>query len=360
MPLPEGVLMSRDTMATQVARMAGSHLQGLETARWLGRAVVAGALGSASLVAAAIAPASADVVDISRYDILDSPVSGSGGWGHVYDGTITPTGVDPVQGGTLATYASNPVTLTGSGTLNDGVISTSFGQTHLFFTGSRAHPVITLHLDVAARIDTIEIFGGNIDFNAIPGALDGMTVEIGGQSVSVSTLPFGDPAVNDRILLTGTPLSDIVTDTITLRAPTASLFGNAFDQFSIAEIQVNGRPSLPTPLEVAIDIVPGEGVTTVSASSRRDLPVAIISTPAFDATQQVDRSTLTFGRSGLEQTRKICLKPVDVTGDGRRDLICTFSVRGTGLQAGDTTAILRGATTDHAALRGSAPIRVTR
>ncbi|HET9648286.1 MAG TPA: hypothetical protein VFP34_08655, partial [Microlunatus sp.] len=119
----------------------------------------------AVLGVAATSPAQAATISISGYDIVDTPISGSGGWAHTYTGTITPTGTDPVQGATLATYTG------GSGTLNDGVIGTTPTESHLFFAGSRARPTITLHLPQVTFVDTIDIYGGTITFNAIPGAL---------------------------------------------------------------------------------------------------------------------------------------------------------------------------------------------
>lgn len=73
--------------------------------------------------------------------------------------------------------------------------------------------------------------------------------------------------------------------------------------------------------------------------------MAILSTSVFNAPYDVDRTSLTFGRTGDEQSLFKCLRRgIDVNHDGLRDLICFFQTRLTGLQVGDTEAILKGYT----------------
>ncbi|MET8761161.1 hypothetical protein [Lentzea sp. NPDC004782] len=49
------------------------------------------------------------------------------------------------------------------------------------------------------------------------------------------------------------------------------------------------------------------------------IPVAILSTAEFNAVTQVDRTSLTFGATGLEQSLVRCGSPgEDVNDDGRR------------------------------------------
>ena len=72
------------------------------------------------------------------------------------------------------------------------------------------------------------------------------------------------------------------------------------------------------------------------------IPVAILSTPELDALHDIDRSTITFGATGDEASRWWCPSHgVDVNGDGLKDLTCLFKKRLTGLQRGDTSAVLR-------------------
>ncbi|MFT5448906.1 MAG: hypothetical protein ACI9DC_004092 [Gammaproteobacteria bacterium] len=79
----------------------------------------------------------ADVIPITGYDIPSTPVSGHGGWGHTYNGTISANGVSP-DVVSVFNYTG------GSGTLNDGVIANNRSQAHLF--DNRMSPVSTLYL----------------------------------------------------------------------------------------------------------------------------------------------------------------------------------------------------------------------
>ncbi len=321
------------------------------TVRWSARRIALAATVLGIVAAGAATPAAdAEPIGISGYDLVDSPVSGSGGWAHNYTGTIEPTGTDPVQEATLATYTG------GSGTLNDGAIGTTTSDSQLFFTGTRAHPTITLHLPQASYVDTIDIYGGDIDFNAIPGALTRLTVSIAGTTAGITTEPFGDPAVNDRVALAPTPLSQIPTDTIVLSATSAELFGQPFDQFSITEIKIDGRPVREPEVMVGITIRP----RTIAAGSNQRVTVAVLSTSNFDAANLVDPNSLTFGRTGRESTLKTCGRPRDVNGDGRADLVCRFQVTHSGLRPKDTRAVLRGTTTTGRAITGSQTVHVVR
>ena len=111
--------------------------------------------------------ASAAPVSIIGYDIAQTPRSGFGCWFHDYDGTVTYTGrtvsgsvVCSADGSQIANYSG------GSGTLNDGVISTSTIGTHLFTTrnaddGVPISPVITLYLGETYVVNVIRLFGGD-------------------------------------------------------------------------------------------------------------------------------------------------------------------------------------------------------
>jgi hypothetical protein len=172
---------------------------------------------------------SAAQVSIIGYDIAQTARSGFGCWFHNYSGTITNTDrtvsgsvVCSAGGNQIANYSGGS-----SGTLNDGVISTS---AHLFTTrndddGQPISPVITLHLGGTFVINTISLFGGDSG-NAIPGALNGVTVEIGENSIALATTPFGTPnaigvPVNDLIDLANTTLVGIPTNQIVRRNFTA-------------------------------------------------------------------------------------------------------------------------------------------
>lgn len=91
-----------------------------------------------------------------------------------------------------------------------------------------------------------------------------------------------------------------------------------------------------------IDIRPGKAVNNLNPNSRGKLEVAILSTKTFDATKAVNQSTITFGRTGSEQSLSKCSKKTkDVNNDGFPDLRCRFWIRNTGIQNNDKIGVLR-------------------
>ncbi len=89
------------------------------------------------------------------------------------------------------------------------------------------------------------------------------------------------------------------------------------------------------------------------------VPVAILSTPAFNAPQQIIKTSLTFGRTGSEQTLFYFVpqKPTCVAGDanhdGLADLVCHFGIGATGFTCGDTRGYLRATLLDGRLASGS-------
>jgi len=97
-------------------------------------------------------------------------------------------------------------------------------------------------------------------------------------------------------------------------------------------------PGVEALLEVAIDIRPGIGPNPVNPRSRGVIPVAILTTEDFDATE-VDPGTVRFGPAGASPVRYAL---EDVSGDGSLDMILHFRTQETGIQDGDTSATLTG------------------
>jgi hypothetical protein len=187
---------------------------------------------------------------ITRYDILNADVSGTGSWSHTYSGTITPTT------GTRADYSG------GTGTMTDGVIlGTDLKTTQLFFNAISTPVTITLFLDGTHQIDELDFFGGMDPGNTIPGAIDGMDITINGVTATFTTIPFGpvnslNPTNlrNDGVVLAGSALAGVFTDQIVISNVTANESGSPSRRFSITEIVVNGSlvsTPLPTPTPAA-------------------------------------------------------------------------------------------------------------
>jgi hypothetical protein len=102
-----------------------------------------------------------------------------------------------------------------------------------------------------------------------------------------------------------------------------------------------------------------DSTVTVGASSGEKLQVAILSSSTFDATTQVDRTSLTFGHAGTEHSLVSCQdEPHDVNGDNLADLVCSFEIRQAGFVPGDTQATLQGKTIEGKSFSGTAPINV--
>lgn len=95
-------------------------------------------------------------------------------------------------------------------------------------------------------------------------------------------------------------------------------------------------------IPVAIDIKPGSEPNALNPKNRGLIPVAILTTPVFDATT-VDPLSVEFGSSGAHEAHNMG-HIEDVDGDGDLDLILHFRTQETGIQCGDTSASLTGET----------------
>jgi hypothetical protein len=92
------------------------------------------------------------------------------------------------------------------------------------------------------------------------------------------------------------------------------------------------------PIEVDIDIKPGSYPTAINPRSMGVISVAIMTTGDFDATE-VDTETVRFGP---DLTRPVRYSFEDVDYDGDLDMVLKFRTQETGIQAGDTSAVLTG------------------
>ena len=120
-----------------------------------------------------------------------------------------------------------------------------------------------------------------------------------------------------------------------------------------AELTVTG-------LDVAIDIKPGSFPNSINTRSRGRIPVAILSSPGFDAPAEIDRDSLRFGRTGDESSLSHCGDGEDVNGDQLADLVCHFFTQLTGFQSGDTEGILRGETVGGNPIEAADSVRIVR
>jgi hypothetical protein len=104
--------------------------------------------------------------------------------------------------------------------------------------------------------------------------------------------------------------------------------------------------------QVGVDIRPKNTMNRIDLRGRSSVVVAVVSAPGFDAPAQVELASLTFGRSGDENSllfktpgRVPVCGTEDVNFDGLPDLLCSFSILRAGFACGDTQGILKGRTT---------------
>jgi len=115
-----------------------------------------------------------------------------------------------------------------------------------------------------------------------------------------------------------------------------------------------------TPLQVNIDIKPFRSRNIIILRKWGITSVAILSTEDFDATKDIDMSSITFGKTGDEDSLAYYHKwwHWDVDYDGNKDQMCYFWTNKTGFEIGDIEGILKGLTKDGAPIEGSDMVKI--
>jgi hypothetical protein len=110
---------------------------------------------------------------------------------------------------------------------------------------------------------------------------------------------------------------------------------------------------------VMIDIKPGSYPNSINLGSNGSVPVAIFSTPTFDARTVIpDKVTLAGASVKFRGNGTPMFSVQDVNGDGLPDLVVHVSTEALQLTASDAEAVLEGQTTDGRRIRGTDTIRV--
>lgn len=127
---------------------------------------------------------------------------------------------------------------------------------------------------------------------------------------------------------------------------------DAAELLAIFEAGSAGKCAVTT---VTVDIKPGSLPNSINPKSKGKLPVAILTTNAFDATT-MDPTTVRFGQTGTEAA-PVQSALEDVDGDGDIDMILHFNTQDTGMMCGDTSASLTGETFSEQAIQGTDAIK---
>jgi YVTN family beta-propeller protein len=117
----------------------------------------------------------------------------------------------------------------------------------------------------------------------------------------------------------------------------------------------------PTPfLAVDIDIRPGAFPNTINLKASGIVPVAILSSATFDATQVKPESITLAGAHVrlLGKGHRYACSSEDVNGDGRVDLVCNVIADQLQIQPGDSDAVLEADTLSGVKIRGQDSIRI--
>jgi hypothetical protein len=129
--------------------------------------------------------------------------------------------------------------------------------------------------------------------------------------------------------------------------PSTGLFYSNFSDEGVRVLELT-----PSPGGVTIDIIVRN---SINLKSRGVIPVAILSTDAFDATT-VDPLTVKFGPNGATEAHGLG-HIEDSDGDGDLDLTLHFRTRDTGIVCGSMSASLTGETFGRLGVNGSDSIR---
>lgn len=104
-------------------------------------------------------------------------------------------------------------------------------------------------------------------------------------------------------------------------------------------------------VRVEIDIKPGSAPNVINLRAKGVIPVAILTTPTFDATT-VDPFSVWFGPGEAREIHQTSHHE-DVDGDGDQDLVLHFDTQKAGIRCGDTTASLTGKTSSGQNIQGT-------
>jgi uncharacterized protein (TIGR02145 family) len=180
-----------------------------------------------------------------------------------------------------------------------------------------------------------------------------------GKDADPQSITFSDMSEGTfKVLITGTGTGEytFLAESIDkeshfiLEAPGEITPGET-DEYEFSNVEEEGEPTITQIVD--IDVKPYTRIAPVNLKSRGVLPVAILSSEGFDATD-VDPETVVFGPGAAASSRSHF---VDVNRDGLRDLMLFFKTQEVGLSKGDTEVCLGGETGEGVRIEGCANVR---
>ena len=327
-------------------------------------------------------------LDITHTDILENEALDRGGAIHsIGDVTIQDSTLDKNDSwnyaGTISTGGTMEIvrsTISGSYSWSGGTILSSG---HLQIENSTLSGNIGDYegaalLNYGTALINYSTFAYNTDNDEDAGSMidNRGTLEIGH---SIVANPYGHRNCLGTLIATGPNISDDDSCTgFTVADPLLSALGNhggptlthallpgspALDATPDSSCTATDQRGVPRPqglgcdlgafeaeqMRVRIDIRPGSSGNVIDLPSLGNIPVALLSTPGFNAPTQTDLRSLTFGAFGWEvvplisqRTGKLLCQVSDVNSDSLPDLVCTFPIPGTNFTCTSQQGLLRG------------------
>jgi probable HAF family extracellular repeat protein len=163
----------------------------------------------------------------------------------------------------------------------------------------------------------------------------------------------GEPNVRGFVLLENDLTRIDVPDSLATEVWGINNRGQIVGVYADADLHRRCFFATPTsePMTVAVDIKPGSDTNPINPRSNGKVPVAILTTDAFDA-NTVDAATVRLGPTGAEAV-PVRVAIEDVNHDGLSDLLLHFNTQDTGIECGATSLSLTGQTFSGQGIRGA-------
>lgn len=283
----------------------------------------------------------ADVTDLVTTGLATHTVAGLPGGNQI-------NGADFAEGASLLVVFRDPTETAREVVLYEGLaVTREFGDTvDQTLTGFDANALGAVEAEWFPVIGNGQVSPEDLTFTGSLGSLDlGNDALLDG---STSEFPQGTASYTDSGLTQvfwdddHPDVSSVIANDDTSASFEYELTGDCHT-FVASWLQVTKES------EVEIDIKPHSDPNAINTRSRGVIPVAILSTEDFDATD-VDPASVCFGDADDPELNGDCTEAhgkghiQDVDGDGDDDLVLHFETQETGIEPGDTEACLTGHT----------------